>query len=184
NLNRRAFRSQVRPVFRRHTLTSVTGTSPSPATPRDSGRGRPDAVEAPFHSLLPCLSRIAPSQRLRGRAFATGAGRILRCRRTIERKPGNILTRRGIFLPTPFNFAASCATVAPMIAYAAQRLASLFLTLVAATVIIFLVLEVLPGDPAEIMLGLNAQPDTVAALRHELGLDRPALLRYLDWVGG
>src|SRR5690606_31788583 len=103
---------------------------------------------------------------------------------TIERKPGNILTRRGIFLPTPFNFAASCATVAPMIAYAAQRLASLFLTLVAATVIIFLVLEVLPGDPAEIMLGLNAQPDTVAALRHELGLDRPALIRYLDWVGG
>ena len=71
-----------------------------------------------------------------------------------------------------------------MIAYAAKRLASLFLTLVAATVIIFLVLEVLPGDPAEIMLGLNAQPDTVAALRHELGLDRPALLRYLDWVGG
>ena len=49
---------------------------------------------------------------------------------------------------------------------------------------IFLILEVLPGDPAAIMLGTAAREDTLAALRQELGLDRPALERYLVWIGG
>jgi peptide/nickel transport system permease protein len=43
---------------------------------------------------------------------------------------------------------------------------------------------VLPGDPAAIMLGTSAREDTLAALRQELGLDRPALERYLLWIGG
>jgi len=46
------------------------------------------------------------------------------------------------------------------------------------------VMEVLPGDPAAIMLGLNARPDTVAALRAEMGLDQPAVQRYFLWLGG
>ena len=49
---------------------------------------------------------------------------------------------------------------------------------------VFLVLEVVPGDPAAYMLGLNASPDTVAALRTELGLDAGPVARYLGWVGG
>jgi peptide/nickel transport system permease protein len=64
------------------------------------------------------------------------------------------------------------------------RVASLALTLLAVSAAIFLVLDVLPGDPAAIMLGTSARPDTLAALRAELGLDQPALWRYLAWLGG
>jgi len=64
------------------------------------------------------------------------------------------------------------------------RLVSLILTLVVVSAAIFLILEVLPGDPAAIMLGTSAREDTLAALRHELGLDRPALERYALWVWG
>src|SRR3546814_3536864 len=45
-------------------------------------------------------------------------------------------------------------------------------------------MEVLPGDPAALMLGVNARPDTLAALRAEMGLDQPAAARYLAWLGG
>ena len=61
---------------------------------------------------------------------------------------------------------------------------SLAISLCVASLVIFLVIEVAPGDPASFMLGINAQPDTVAALRTELGLDVPKYIRYLDWVGG
>jgi peptide/nickel transport system permease protein len=64
------------------------------------------------------------------------------------------------------------------------RIASLVVTLIAVSLAIFLVLEVLPGDPAAIMLGTSAREDTVAALRQELGLDRPAIERYFHWIGG
>jgi peptide/nickel transport system permease protein len=66
----------------------------------------------------------------------------------------------------------------------ALRFASLLATLVAVSAAIFLILEVLPGDPAAIMLGTSAREDTLAALRQELGLDRPAIERYLVWVAG
>ncbi len=49
---------------------------------------------------------------------------------------------------------------------------------------IFVALAVVPGDPAAYMLGMNASPDTVAALRTELGLDAGPVARYLAWVGG
>lgn len=71
-----------------------------------------------------------------------------------------------------------------MLRYSLKRLLSLFLSLLVASIVIFAVIEVAPGDPAAFMLGLNAQPDTVAALRTELGLDVPKFQRYLDWVGG
>ena len=71
-----------------------------------------------------------------------------------------------------------------MLRYLLERLLSLCLSLLVASIVIFAVIEVAPGDPAAFMLGLNAQPDTVAALRTELGLDVPKFQRYLDWVGG
>ncbi|WGW04360.1 ABC transporter permease [Tropicibacter oceani] len=71
-----------------------------------------------------------------------------------------------------------------MLAYLIRRLTSLILSLAVASLVIFLVVEVAPGDPASYMLGINAQPDTVAALRTELGLDQPKALRYLTWVTG
>ncbi|SEO33660.1 peptide/nickel transport system permease protein [Salinihabitans flavidus] len=71
-----------------------------------------------------------------------------------------------------------------MIRYVLKRTLSLVISLAVASVVIFLVIEVAPGDPAAFMLGLNAQPDTVAALRTELGLDMSNPERYLAWVGG
>ncbi|WP_428645154.1 ABC transporter permease [Roseibium sp.] len=71
-----------------------------------------------------------------------------------------------------------------MLRYFLKRLLSLGLSLVAASVVIFLALEVVPGDPAAYMLGLNAQEDTLAALRNELGLNGSIYARYLSWAGG
>lgn len=71
-----------------------------------------------------------------------------------------------------------------MIRYTLKRLLSLCLSLAVASLLIFLVIEVAPGDPASFMLGLNAQPDTIAALRAELGLDAPKFQRYIVWVQG
>ncbi|WP_417409254.1 ABC transporter permease [Hoeflea sp.] len=71
-----------------------------------------------------------------------------------------------------------------MTAYLLRRLLSLSLSLVAASLVIFLVMEVVPGDPASFMMGLNADPQAVAALRTQLGLDEPLPLRYIGWVAG
>jgi peptide/nickel transport system permease protein len=71
-----------------------------------------------------------------------------------------------------------------MLRYALSRLASLGLSLAVASLAIFAVIEVVPGDPAAFMLGLNASPDTVAALRAELGLEGSLAWRYLAWAGG
>ena len=56
-------------------------------------------------------------------------------------------------------------------------------TLLVASLLIFLLLEILPGDPAAVILGVGAQEDTLRALRTELGLDLPAPVRYLNWLG-
>jgi len=66
----------------------------------------------------------------------------------------------------------------------AQRLALGLLTLFVVSLIIFLDVELLPGDLAEAILGQAATPDTVAAFRRELKLDLPPHERYLDWLFG
>ena len=71
-----------------------------------------------------------------------------------------------------------------MLHYLFRRLGSLLATLLVASLVVFLVIEVVPGDPASYMLGMNAQPDTVAALRSELGLDQSGPARYLQWITG
>lgn len=67
---------------------------------------------------------------------------------------------------------------------ALARLGQLAATLFVASVVIFLAMEVLPGDPASLMLGINADPQAVAALRAEMGLDRPLPARFLHWLSG
>jgi len=79
-------------------------------------------------------------------------------------------------MPTP--------TLAPMLRYTLKRFLSLVISLAVASLVIFAVIEVAPGDPASFMLGINAQPETLAALRTELGLDQSKVARYLSWVGG
>ncbi|MDX5403079.1 MAG: ABC transporter permease, partial [Rhodobacterales bacterium] len=71
-----------------------------------------------------------------------------------------------------------------MLRYVLKRLVSLVISLAVASLVIFLTIEVVPGDPAAYMLGMNAQPDTLAALREQLGLNGSILERYLSWVGG
>lgn len=68
--------------------------------------------------------------------------------------------------------------------YLAKRALSLTLSLIVASLVIFAVIEVIPGDPAAYMLGLNATEDTLAALRADLGLEGSKVDRYLAWVGG
>ena len=71
-----------------------------------------------------------------------------------------------------------------MLSYILSRLVALALSLVVASLVIFVMIELVPGDPASFMLGLNAAPDTVAALRAELGLGGSPVERYLRWGGG
>ncbi|RWR10155.1 ABC transporter permease [Paenirhodobacter populi] len=71
-----------------------------------------------------------------------------------------------------------------MARYLLTRSLMLCLSLLAASLVVFLAIEVVPGDPASYMLGMNAAPDTVAALRAQLGLDEPLAWRYLHWVFG
>lgn len=71
-----------------------------------------------------------------------------------------------------------------MLSYALRRIVIVAITLLAASVIVFAVLEIVPGDPARLMLGINATDDAVAALRQQMGLDQPLVLRYFEWIGG
>ncbi len=71
-----------------------------------------------------------------------------------------------------------------MFIYGLQRLAVFVATLVIASFVVFAVMNVLPGNAAQTMLGSTATPEAVAALAHKLGLDQPAPIRYLQWIGG
>ena len=66
----------------------------------------------------------------------------------------------------------------------AKRFFVFIITLLVASLVIFFLLEILPGDPASIILGVGAQDDTLAALRSEMGIDRPASKRYISWISG
>ncbi|BAS29038.1 ABC transporter permease [Limnochorda pilosa] len=70
-----------------------------------------------------------------------------------------------------------------MQSYLIRRAFTFALTLLLAATLSYLVLLVLPGDPARLMLGLDASPDALGALRRQLGLDRPVPVRYLAWLG-
>ena len=65
-----------------------------------------------------------------------------------------------------------------------KRFATFLATLAVASVLVFAVLELLPGNAAEVILGDTATPESLASLQAKLGLDRPPLQRYTDWVGG
>lgn len=71
-----------------------------------------------------------------------------------------------------------------MTAFVLRRLLILLATLLAASLAIFVVMRVLPGDPAAVALGTGARPDTLRALRHTMGLDRPLPLQFLSWLVG
>lgn len=72
----------------------------------------------------------------------------------------------------------------PVTFYLARRVLSLIATLWVVSTVTFLVIQIIPGDPAQLVLGTEASPGALEALRHEMGLDRPVLVRYTEWVGG
>jgi peptide/nickel transport system permease protein len=65
-----------------------------------------------------------------------------------------------------------------------KRLITLIATLVGASLVVFVVLEILPGNAAQILMGPDASPDAVEAMAVKLGIDRPPLERYVEWVAG
>jgi peptide/nickel transport system permease protein len=71
-----------------------------------------------------------------------------------------------------------------MIRFALTKFLGFVATFLVAAAIIFFALDVLPGDPARFILGINATPDAVAALHEQLGLDAPSWQRFFGWIGG
>ena len=69
-----------------------------------------------------------------------------------------------------------------MTTYLIKRFIVLILTLLLVSMVIFVVMRIIPGDPAEIILGIQATPEAVAALRAQLGLDRPLTIQYIGWL--
>jgi peptide/nickel transport system substrate-binding protein len=97
--------------------------------------------------------------------------------------------------PRPIHFAGGALSAAALVlcvlvarrfggAYLAGRLAVLAATLLVATAIVFVIVQIVPGDPVRYMMGLQADPASVAATRHQLGLDAAPLQRYFQWIGG
>ncbi|MCR8526385.1 ABC transporter permease, partial [Escherichia coli] len=71
-----------------------------------------------------------------------------------------------------------------MTLYVLRRLGLLLVAIVVASIVIFLLLHLLPGDLARVIGGTQASPARIEAIREELGLDRSLVRQYLDWAGG
>jgi peptide/nickel transport system permease protein len=71
-----------------------------------------------------------------------------------------------------------------MLIYILKRMMSLLVSLIVARILIFVVIEIIPGDPAAFMMGLNASPEAIDALREQLGLNASLISRYSSWVFG
>ena len=67
--------------------------------------------------------------------------------------------------------------------FVARRLLLFVAALTGLSILVFLALRVLPGDVAAVMAGTNATAARIAALRMEMGLDRPLPVQYADWLG-
>jgi ABC-type dipeptide/oligopeptide/nickel transport system permease component/ABC-type transport system substrate-binding protein len=108
----------------------------------------------------------------------------------VAASPGPSAPERGAMRAVGWLAAAAAALLVILAArrfgtaFLTRRLAILFATLIAASVVVFVIVQIVPGDPVRYMMGLQAQPETVAAMRHQLGLDAAPFERYLDWVGG
>lgn len=71
-----------------------------------------------------------------------------------------------------------------MIRFLVRRIPSVLLVLLATSVVAFLLPRLVPGDPAAVIAGPDATPETIAAIRAQLGLDQPLVTQYLHWMGG
>jgi len=78
--------------------------------------------------------------------------------------------------------AAPARSALPIFPLVAKRVGSALITLLLVSAVIFTISGLLPGDAAQETLGQSATPEQITALRHEMGLDRPALTRYAEWL--
>jgi peptide/nickel transport system permease protein len=67
--------------------------------------------------------------------------------------------------------------------YVLRRVAALLVTLFFVSVLVFVVIRVLPGDPALIIMGTEGSPEATARLREAMGLNRPIAVQYVEWIG-
>ena len=70
----------------------------------------------------------------------------------------------------------------PMVLFITRRLGRLLLTVLIITSVVFLVIRVIPGDPAQVIAGIDADPDNVDAIRERLGTDRSLAVQYFEWI--
>lgn len=68
--------------------------------------------------------------------------------------------------------------------YLLQRLAFAILVIWGVSIAVFAIVQLIPGDPARVVLGVQANEETVAVMRERMGLDRPVVVQYLDWLTG
>ena len=68
--------------------------------------------------------------------------------------------------------------------YVIRKIVTMLITLMAVSALVFISFQLIPGNPAISRLGTEATPEKVARLTHELGLDRPLLTRYFEWIKG
>ena len=68
--------------------------------------------------------------------------------------------------------------------YTARKILTLLVTMLVVSLLTFAAFDLISGDPAATLLGTQATPEKVAALRAEMGLDRPMLVRYGEWLFG
>ena len=94
------------------------------------------------------------------------------------------VTRTSTGLPLPVSRGSWVGVFEIMTLYILRRLFGFLVTLLIAAAVIFLLLDLLPGDPARFILGINATPESVAALRLQMGLDDPAIVRFSNWLLG
>ncbi len=132
-----------------------------------------------------------------------GDGHGIRANRAVDRSVGTNFGiganhgagTEGRARPRALRFAGGALSAAALVlcifvarrfggAYLAGRVGVLVATLLVATAIVFVIVQVVPGDPVRYMMGLQADPDAVAATRHQLGLDIAPTQRYFRWLGG
>ena len=70
-----------------------------------------------------------------------------------------------------------------MLRFIAKRLLQTFPVLLVVSVTVFSLIHLIPGDPVQVMVGESQDPEVVAAIRHDLGLDRPLYIQYVSWLG-
>ena len=133
------------------------------------------------------------SVHIQGLAFDNTLGVVDVTRATTDR-PGAGAARAGA-LPLALRASGmfALAAAAFMTAMVGRRFGSFYLvrrvgvlaaTLLAATIIVFVMVQLVPGDPVRYMMGMDSDPGNVAALRHQLGLDATPSHRYFSWIAG